>query len=159
MKRNELLAAGVLMAVAIGLSGCATMAKTGSAAFQTAVEATWRTYCSSLKAGDADTWIALWDENGIQLPPGAPMVVGRKNIEKAIRGALQAVSFVDFTIDLAETETAGNLGFARGTYAATMKPQAGGPEAAINGKYLTVFKKQSDGSWKIYRDCFNSNTP
>jgi ketosteroid isomerase-like protein len=40
-----------------------------------------------------------------------------------------------------------------------MKPQAGGPEAAINGKYLTVFKKQSDGSWKIYRDCFNSNTP
>ena len=159
MRRRTLLTVGVLVAVALGLSGCATMGKTGSAAFRTAVEATWRTYCSALKAGDADTWITLWDENGVQLPPGAPVVVGRKNIEKAVRGGLQAVTFVDFTIDLAETETAGDLGFARGTYAATMKPQAGGPESSINGKYLTIFKRQTDGSWKIYRDCFNSNTP
>jgi ketosteroid isomerase-like protein len=36
---------------------------------------------------------------------------------------------------------------------------AGGKEARVDGKFLTIFKKQSDGSCKIYRDCFNSNTP
>ena len=27
----------------------------------------------------------------------------------------------------------------------------------VDGKYLTIFKRQPDGSWKAYRDCFNSN--
>lgn len=27
------------------------------------------------------------------------------------------------------------------------------------GKYLTVFRKQADGSWKIFRDCFNLDVP
>jgi ketosteroid isomerase-like protein len=38
-------------------------------------------------------------------------------------------------------------------------PKAGGPESLFDGKFLTVFKRQPDGSWKIYRDCFNSNVP
>ena len=33
------------------------------------------------------------------------------------------------------------------------------PNTHIIGKYLTILKKQTDGSWKIYRDCFNSDVP
>jgi len=28
-----------------------------------------------------------------------------------------------------------------------------------NGKALTIFKKQKDGSWEIIFDCFSSNIP
>jgi ketosteroid isomerase-like protein len=58
-----------------------------------------------------------------------------------------------------EIQLSGNFGFARGTYSALLVPKAGGEEIPIDGKYLTIFKKQADGTWKIYRDAFNSSVP
>jgi len=34
-----------------------------------------------------------------------------------------------------------------------------GEKVKISGKFLTVFEKQIDGSWKIARDIFNYNAP
>jgi ketosteroid isomerase-like protein len=31
--------------------------------------------------------------------------------------------------------------------------------ATDKGKYVTVFKKQADGSWKVVADIFNSDGP
>jgi ketosteroid isomerase-like protein len=39
-----------------------------------------------------------------------------------------------------------------------MKPTAG-PVMKDTGKYLTVWKHQADGSWKIIRDIDNSDLP
>lgn len=36
-----------------------------------AIEDIWQTYSASFAAGDAETWLSLWDEDGIQMPPGA----------------------------------------------------------------------------------------
>jgi ketosteroid isomerase-like protein len=35
----------------------------------------------------------------------------------------------------------------------------GGEPIPYDGKFLTIFKRQSDGSWKIHRDIYNSNVP
>jgi ketosteroid isomerase-like protein len=49
--------------------------------------------------------------------------------------------------------------FARGMYSATLVPKAGGAQIPIDGKFLTILARQPDGSWKIWRDIFNSNQP
>jgi ketosteroid isomerase-like protein len=36
--------------------------------------------------------------------------------------------------------------------------QKGGRPISIDGKYMTILERQADGSWKIHRDIFNSNT-
>ena len=41
-------------------------------------------------------------------------------------------------------------------YAMTMKPKTGASIADV-GKYLSVWQKQSDGSWKMVRDISNSD--
>lgn len=51
------------------------------------------------------------------------------------------------------------MAFARGTYSVKRTPVAGGETVETDGKYMTIFKRQADGSWKIYRDIFNSNVP
>jgi len=53
------------------------------------------------------------------------------------------------------------LGLTRCTYTLTMTPKAGGEtiNAMPDGKALTLLERQSDGSWKIVYDCFNSNVP
>ncbi|MBA7475845.1 hypothetical protein ES707_11219 [subsurface metagenome] len=150
----------ILMGVILLLAGPATAAKAADVeAFKAAVEDTWDKYSIAMNAENPDLWISLWDENGIQMPPGAPAVVGKPAIEKGIHESYQALDWEEFTIYLEEVKVAGDWGFARGTYSASITPKAGGETAFLDGKYLTIFKRQPDGSWKIFRDCFNSNVP
>ena len=128
-------------------------------AFKAAVQDTLDKYSAAMNAEDSDLWISLWDENGIQMPPNAPAVVGKPAIEKGIRESYQALDWEKFTIRLEEVKVAGDWGFARGTCSASITPKAEGETAFIDFKYLTILKRQPDGSWKIFRDCFNSNLP
>jgi ketosteroid isomerase-like protein len=128
------------------------------AAFETAVLGTWKAWTATVNAGDVDGWIALWDDNGIQMPPNAPAVHGKPAIREAFNNTLLVVDFEEFTISNEEVEVFGDLGFARGSYSFG-NAMAEAEPAPFAGKYLTIFKRQPDGSWKVYRDCFSSNTP
>lgn len=126
---------------------------------ETAVNAAYQEYAASLHAGDAERWIALWTEDGVQMPPGAPAVSGKENIVSGLRGALEVFSFSDMQINNEEVQVVDDWAYARGTYTVTYVPKNGGDPIFIDGKYLSIFQKQPDGSWKLHRDIFNSNTP
>jgi len=53
----------------------------------------------------------------------------------------------------------GDFGLTRCKYTLKMTPKAGGEtiNAMPEGKALTLYERQSDGSWKIAFDCFNSS--
>jgi len=61
--------------------------------------------------------------------------------------------------NLLEIVVTGPWGYSRGTYTQDLTARSTGKTIHVDGKFLTIFKKQMDGSWKIYRDCFNSNVP
>jgi ketosteroid isomerase-like protein len=77
--------------------------------------------------------------------------------------------WVDFTnnfsgpIDLKTTavEGRGDLAYTSGTYRMPLTPRKAGskPLPTEEGKYVTVLKKQGDGSWKIAYDIWNANGP
>jgi ketosteroid isomerase-like protein len=52
----------------------------------------------------------------------------------------------------------GELGYTSGTYQMTFNDPSGKP-ISDTGKYVTVWKKQSDGGWKVLLDSFNSDLP
>ncbi len=145
--------------VILMLAGCATSPEADVDAFEAAVLDTWETYSAAMNAGDTDLWISVWDDEGIQMFPGAPARKGKSVIEEAAREAHAALDFEEFTINNEEVEVFGDLGFARGNYSYVVTPMAGGETISFEGKYLTIFKRQPDGSWNVYRDCFNSNAP
>jgi uncharacterized protein (TIGR02246 family) len=122
------------------------------------MEAIWSEYTASIGQGDAERWVELWVEDGIQMPPGQPAVVGKDNI-LARRSAASETFDMSMSITNEEVVADGNLAFARGVYEATLTPKAGGEDVEVDGKFLTILQKQPDGTWKIYRDCFNSNGP
>jgi len=123
------------------------------------IEAIFAEYAASIVAGDADRWIQLWAEDGVQLPPDAPPNVGRDVIYEGISGDFEALDYPAMAIDVEEVLTAGDLAIARGMYTLEAVPKAGGDRIFADGKYTTTFQRQADGSWKIYRDIFNSNVP
>ena len=132
---------------------------TDVAAVAEAIDAVWREYEASQIAGDPDRWIALWAEDGVQLPPGSPPVVGKAAIDARDRSDLEVNDYSQFVITNREVEVNGDLAFARGDFMVTVAPKSGGDPMDFEGKYMTIFRQQPDGSWKIYRDIFNPSAP
>jgi ketosteroid isomerase-like protein len=57
----------------------------------------------------------------------------------------------------AEVAEAGDIGYTLGTYELNMEQD--GTAMVTVGKYVTIWKKQADGSWKVVVDCFNADGP
>ena len=123
-----------------------------------ALEAIAQKYEAAYSAGDAEALVALHTDDAIRMPPNAPSLIGKE----AIRVAYQA-TFDQFTgkitLSLKEVEFAGDWAFVRGASAVTLTPKAGGEPLQDEGKYLSIRKRQPDGSWKIFWTNWNSNNP
>jgi ketosteroid isomerase-like protein len=52
-------------------------------------------------------------------------------------------------INSEEVVVTGDWAFSRGNFTVNN---------ALEGKFLTIFRRQDDGSWRIYRDAFNFNS-
>lgn len=115
-------------------------------------------YTEAMVSGDPVLWTSIWDEKAVQMPPDAPAIFGKKAIADRISASFQSWRW-EFAINTEEVMIAGELALARGTFVSSMTPRDGGDREFGDGKFLTVFKRQEDGTWRIYRDCYNFNTP
>ena len=116
-------------------------------------------YAFMCHAGDLEGWLSLWTDDGIQMYPGAPSRVGKEQIRAGMKPAFDQLIMKIVIMPQIEARVSGNWGFLRGTYTLSMTPKRGGETSEFDGKYLTILRKQTDSSWKIFRDCFNSNKP
>lgn len=140
----------------------AALAQSGSndeAVAQEAIQKIWGQYKATAESGDLDGWLALWTEDGVRMPPDAPMSVGKAAIRASMEVPLTQFDNV-IDIHVQETVIAGGWAYSRGTYTLTFTPRGGGEGGgAVDGKFTTILQRQPDGSWKIHRDIFNSNVP
>ena len=114
-------------------------------------------YAGALNAGDFVRWMSVWAENGIQYFPDAPPRYGKEQIAAGMEPAFVTFDFRGFTINLKDVRVFGEQAYAHGTYGYSMTPKEGGDTTKISGKFLSIFEKQTDGSWKMLIDCFNYN--
>jgi uncharacterized protein (TIGR02246 family) len=126
----------------------------------TAIKEVLNQYAIGCNTGDFDLWISLWADEGVQMPPGAPARVGKEQIRAAMKPAFDQMNLDIVLLGIQEAKVSGDSGLTRCTYTLKMTPKAGGEtiNAMPDGKALTLYEKQSDGSWKIVYDCFNSST-
>lgn len=119
-----------------------------------AINTIWDSYEAARVAGDADSWLSLWDEGGVQMPPGMP-ARGKDVLMVGVPKAFVAMPASAMEISPEEIVIMGDWAFSRGNYTAALTSQ--GNEVEVDGKFMTIFRRQEDASWKIYRDIFNSN--
>jgi ketosteroid isomerase-like protein len=110
-------------------------------------------YVQAALAGDWDRWAALSTDSAVFLQPNGTPIEGRP----ALRRWITAFSGLDsFSSTVLEVEGQGDLAVSRGTYAFVLGPQAAG-SAVDTGKFLTVWRRQPDGAWRISRNIWNSD--
>ncbi len=155
-KKRLLRRLSYVVLAAVLLSGCSSGGETDSGAATEAINEFWVEYASTYSAGDIDAWVSLWTEDGVQMPPGEPPVVGKDQIIVRNQGVADTFA-VEMDIDNEEVNVAGDLAYSRGTFTSVLTPREGGQSISVDGKFMTILVRQSDGSWKIHRDIFNSN--
>jgi uncharacterized protein (TIGR02246 family) len=152
------VAAAAVLAATLLAGGCSSMGGARRKADEAVLAGMSDTYVANMESGDVERYMSLWAEDGIQMPPDAPQVYGKSNIRKVV-----TVVFDNFdtsmSINNEEVVVAGDWGYMRGTYILDLTPKAGGDPMHVDGKFLTVYRRQPDGTWLIVRDCFNSNVP
>jgi uncharacterized protein (TIGR02246 family) len=130
------------------------------AAVRQAIESINAQFASGMKAGDAATLVGYYDPEGMVLPPNAPGARGTAAIQEAVSGMLASMTVTDFSLTTQDVHVAGNLAVETGTFTMTAQPKDGSaPASTDTGKYVVVWRQQADGSWKLFRDIFNSDNP
>jgi ketosteroid isomerase-like protein len=109
---------------------------------------------------DVEKWVAHYTDDASVLLPETPILTGKDPIRGGIRPMISdpnfAVTFGATKVDVAKS---GDLGYTQGTYSLTLSnPKTKAPYVE-KGKYLTVYRKQADGTWKSVEDTFMADTP
>ncbi len=92
--------------------------------------------------------------DALVLAPNMPAVSGHE----AIAELMKSFPISDFKVEIVEMDGTQDVAWVRGTYSMTLTP-AGAEPQSDTGKYIEIWKKQDDGSWKVVRDIFNSDLP
>ena len=112
---------------------------------------------AAFNRGDAAAIGADYAEDALLLPPESPAERGRQAVESGYRELFEA-GWKNITIGSIEIGSDGDLAYHIGTYAADV-PTTEGTTTRDKGKYLDVYKRQGDGSWKLQATMFNSDEP
>jgi ketosteroid isomerase-like protein len=109
------------------------------------------------QAKDLAKSVEFCDEQGSMLVSGVPIATGKDAIAKLIAEDF-AHDNIEWHANKVGVSRSGDLGYTSGTTGMSFK-DASGKTVVYKGKYLTVWKKQADGSWKVLYDMFNSDLP
>ena len=104
---------------------------------------------------DAAKIAAFYADDAIAYPPGEPMATGKAAAQKVWAAYFTEPTFA-ISWKTTHAEVTGDLGFTSGTYEDSFKG-ADGKMVHEKGKYLCVWKKQKDGSWKAIHDMWNGD--
>lgn len=104
-------------------------------------------------AKDLAKAVAFCDEHGSMLVPNAPIATGKEALAQAIASDF-AHGDTTWHPNKVGVARSGELGYTSGTTELTFK-DASGKTVTSKGNYLTVWKKEAAGSWKVLFDSFN----
>lgn len=102
----------------------------------------------SLELGAPEAFFQFLDERGMQLSATGEPVVGRADIRERLKSGPPLI--LSWEPRYAEVFKPGDWGWTWGDWQAH-EPGAGGRRLA-QGRYVNLWKKQSDGSWKVHMD-------
>lgn len=119
-----------------------------------AVEAANAEWVAAFNRGDAVAVAALYTEGATLMPPDREMVRGRQGIQEFWQGGIQR-GLKDAVLTTVEVQADGNTAYKIGRVSLTVHAKDQAPKP-ISGKYVVVWKRQADGSWKLHVDIWNS---
>jgi uncharacterized protein (TIGR02246 family) len=150
MKRLLFLAVAALV-------GCATAGNPGDVRARILqLDAEWS---EAAQSRDVDRIVSYWADDATILPPGGPPVVGKAAIREFVAKSFENPSFrISWKTNDVVVSEGGDFAYGIGTNRVNVNGPDGTP-VTVDGKAVTIWRREKDGSWKCVVDIWNDAPP
>jgi len=127
-----------------------------TAAAVDAVRAADAQWAKAAAARNVDGTVAFYADDAVAMPPNAAMAMDKGAQRKAWADILTPGTEVSWSPGQIVASSSSDLVYEVGIYTVITKNKKG-KTTTDGGKYLSVWKKQADGSWKTEANSWNSD--
>ena len=104
-----------------------------------------------------DEYVRLfYTEDAVLLPPNGEALRGRDAIQDFLASF---PPFKDLSFEQVDVDGSGDLAYVYGRYSLNLVDSDGAIMGSDRGKFIELWTRLEDGSWKIHHDIFNSDLP
>jgi len=105
---------------------------------------------------DIDRILSYWTDDAVVLPPAVPTIVGKTALRQYVESSLQVPGFqITWSSSDVVLSPDGNLAYMFSKNAVTLNGQNGAP-VTMNGRAVTIWRREPDGEWRCAVDIWNS---
>jgi ketosteroid isomerase-like protein len=152
--RSFALAGAAALALVVG--GCQKQgAAVDKGAIETAIKADEKKWSDEFQAKprDAEALVGHYADDAYFVAPGVKPASGMTEIRKTYAAGLTDPNFnISFAADKVKVAEAGDMATSQGRFEQTYTDPDTNKPVKVSGSFLTVYEKQSDGSWKAVQD-------
>jgi uncharacterized protein (TIGR02246 family) len=128
------------------------------AADETAIRAAEADMAKAVAALDAAKATSFYTNDVVGMSADSPVIEGRENMQKYFESWMKDKPEVSWASVKVEVARSGDLAYSWGKGKVSMKDKKG-KVTETTDKYVSVWKKQADGSWKIAIDTMIPDPP
>ena len=139
------------------LNSCNNQLDSDFLTVKTVIDNQNRAYADFYNNKQVQKLVELHTINATVMPPNSKMVKGREEIMKKLNNDVQ-IGEQNIKFETLELIVANDLAYETGLYNLNVKPKKGEP-FNDKGKYIVIWKKDSDGQWLMEIDIWNSDLP
>ena len=110
-----------------------------------------RAFAAAVAEGGAEAWVSWFAEDGAQIQPGVGEVRGRDALRELMAGLDDPTFTLRWEPRRADVAASGDLGWTTGDFVSEGVGPAGEPRRG-QGRYVSIWRRQADGSWKVVLD-------
>jgi uncharacterized protein (TIGR02246 family) len=117
-------------------------------------------WSKAMAAKDFEKSMSYYADDASLLISNAPAISGKDAIRAAFKPMFDDSNFaLAFQASRVEVAKSADLGYTQGTYTLTITEPGTKKPLNDRGKYLTAYRKQADGTWKVVSDMVSSDVP
>lgn len=121
------------------------------------LEAQWNV---DIAARDPARFASYYTADAVFINTGADPLHGPQAIQAAMAGAFKDPNFsLHFAPDRVDVAAGGNMAYTQGHFTETDTDPGVQAKLVQSGSYVTIYKRQADGSWKAVVDIVSNGPP
>lgn len=113
----------------------------------------------SYRTSDCNMMVSNAANDAVVEPPNTASAKGVDGIRSWCTPMFTQMKTKSLNVSNKDVDLSGDIAVDRGDYDWTLTPAKGGANVRSQGRYITIWHRQSDGSWKWTRLIWNSSEP
>jgi len=156
MRKSISTAVVTAAALALAVGGCGKSATENAPAdadtVKQAIKADEAKWIEQFKAKDTEGLASHYTDDAYFVVPGATAEGSTQIRQVFATASTDPAAEVQFASDRIDVASSGDLAYSRGKFSEKYTDKKTGKVMTDSGTYISVYKKQDDGSWKMVED-------